>query len=360
MAKRDYYEILSVQRTASSVELKKAYRSLALQFHPDKNPGDKSAEDKFKEINEAYGVLSDDQKRAQYDQYGHSAFDGSAGFNFTGFEDIFGDIFSSFFGGGTGQSNTGSDLRYDLQITFEEAAFGCEKEIEIGKRVPCDACKGTGSAGGKDPAKCKECKGGGKQRIQQGFFTITRTCPSCRGAGHLIKDPCKECKGTTLKNKISKVKVSIPAGIDHGQRLKLRNEGEAGHSGAPAGDLYVVIAIKTHEIFERRDADVISRTFIPYSLAVLGGEIEIPTIDGNTKLNIPSGTQFGKVFRIKNKGIQVLGTTRRGDQHVQVLINVPSKITEEYRQALEKLRDFESADKSDSKGFMDKFKDMFS
>lgn len=366
MAKRDYYEILGVPKGAPASDVKKAYRSLAMKYHPDKNPGDKAAEEKFKEATEAYNVLSDDQKRKAYDQFGHQAFEGGGfggaqGFNFDGFENVFGDIFSSFFGEQSQASFAGNDLRYDMQVTFEEAAFGLEKEIEIKKKITCNDCKGSGMAGDKKPVKCNDCQGTGKQRIQQGFFTINRTCGACQGRGTIIKDPCKGCRGSGLKATTKKVKVSVPAGIDHGQRLKLRGEGEAGQHGAPSGDLYVVIAIKPHDIFQRQDSDVICRIPISYADAVIGAKISVPTLDGDVMMDVPAGTQFGKIFRLKNKGIKVLGSNRRGDQHVQVLIDVPSNISEEHREILEKLKEIEAREvMKDSKGFFDKFRELFS
>lgn len=372
LSAQDYYQILSVTRTSTSVEIKKAYRKKALQYHPDKNPGDKEAEEKFKEATEAYSVLSDDANRQRYDQMGHDAFvrsggAGGGGFGaggFEGFEDIFGDIFSQFFGGSTGgrssRGQAGNDLRYDMQISFEEAAFGIEKEIDISRRQHCDDCEGTGAKPGTSVESCKDCGGTGQVRMQQGFFTISRTCGRCKGSGQTISDPCRGCGGAGLKAVKSKLKVTIPAGIDHGQRLKLRGEGEAGSAGGPAGDLYVVVAVKEHAFFERHQSDVICEVKIPYTTAVLGAEIKVPTLRGEVSLKIPAGTPSGKIFRLKNKGIPILGTEQVGDQHVRVALIVPKKISEDHRSLLEELRDVEKADTSaEGRGFFDKVKEMF-
>lgn len=370
MAKRDYYEVLEVSRSASLGEIKKAYRKKAVQYHPDKNPGNKESEELFKEATEAYGVLSDESNRRKYDQFGHDAFTQGGGFGaggfsgFEGFEDIFGDIFSSFFGGAAGGSTTrgqsGSDLRYDLQIKFEEAAFGVEKEIQVNRRRLCEDCEGTGAKPGSSPQTCPDCQGAGQIRMQQGFFTISRTCSRCRGTGQHVTDPCRSCGGAGLKLAPSTLKVNVPAGIDNGQRLKLRGEGEGGIGGGPAGDLYVVIAIKEHPIFERHQSDLICEVKIPYTTAVLGDEIEVPTLDKPTRLKIPAGTPSGKIFRLKSKGIPYLGSEQRGDMHVRVAIIVPKKISEDHRSLLEELQGVEKADmQNEGKGFFDKVKEMF-
>lgn len=372
MSKRDYYEVLGLQRNASTDEIKKAYRKKALQFHPDKNPGNKEAEEKFKEATEAYSILSEPDARAKYDQFGHAAFQqgaGAQGFDFSqfgdfsGFEDLFGDILGSFFGGGGGRraAKGGRDLKYELDITFEEAAFGTAKEIEIGRRAKCDTCQGSGAAPGSSPEQCKECRGAGQIRMQQGFFTISRTCHVCSGTGSVIKSPCATCHGNGFKVAKSKISVKVPAGVDSGQRLKLRGEGEPAVGGGHSGDLYVVLNVQEHEFFQRQDAEVICELAIPYPKAVLGGEVEVPTIDGNVNLKIPAGTQSGKVFRLKNRGIQVLGTNRRGDQHVRVFIEVPKKVSEEERLILERLLELKGQQlaSGDDKGFFDKVKDIF-
>lgn len=369
MSKRDYYEVLGVSKGASTDEIKKSYRKKALEFHPDRNPDDAEAEKKFKEATEAYSVLSDSANRSKYDQFGHAAFDQSGGFSgfssgaFEGFEDIFGDIFGSFFGGATGggtRVQKGRDLRYDMQVSFEEAAFGCAQEIELDRRVDCEKCSGSGAKEGTSPERCGQCQGTGQIRVQQGFFTIGRPCGSCSGTGQVIKDPCTDCRGSGGVSKKGKIKVTVPAGIDHGQRLKLRGEGEAGPRGGPPGDLYVVILVDEHPFFEREESEVICEIPISYADAVLGTEIEVPTIEGKVEMKIPPGTPSGKVFRLKNKGIQILGTNRRGDQHVRVFIKVPKKISDEHRTQLEELRDVEAEDDSEEgKGFFDKVKDIF-
>lgn len=372
MSKRDYYEILGVAKSSTADEIKKAYRKKAVEFHPDKNPGNKEAEEKFKEATEAYSVLSDQQQRTKYDQFGHAAFQGNSGFqggDFSGFEDVFGDIFSSFFGGGFGSSSgqrkgatgkPGRDLKYDLKIDFEEAVFGCEKNISINKRVACEGCKGSGAQEGSSPETCPTCRGAGQVRMQQGFFTISRTCHTCSGNGTVVNNPCKKCGGSGYQNTKAQLNVKVPAGIDNGQRLKLRGEGESGLQGGPDGDLYVQLDVKDHPIFSREDAEIFCEVQIPYSVAVIGDEIEVPTLEGNVKMKIPAGTVSGKIFRLKNKGIQVLGTSRRGDQHVRVAIYVPKKISDEHKKLLEKIREIETSSlKENDKGFFDKVKNIF-
>lgn len=371
MAKRDCYEILEVSRTATLDEIKKAYRKKALQFHPDRNPDNKEAEEKFKEATDAYSVLSDDAARRRYDQFGWGAFEqGAGGFqgfgDFSGFEDIFGDIFGAFFGGGGGgrrsRGRSGRDLRYDLTIEFEEAVFGAEKEISLTRNVACKTCSGSGAKKGSSPETCSQCRGAGQVGIQQGFFTISRTCPQCQGSGQVIKDPCADCSGAGVKPEPGKLKVKIPAGIDQGQRLKLRGEGESGASGGSPGDLYVQIAIKPHKIFERQETEIICELPISYADASLGAEIEVPTLEGPTKLKIPHGTASGKIFRLKNKGVPVLGDTRRGDQHVRVYVEIPKKLSPERKELLEKLRllDQQEGKGEDGEGFFDKVKNIFS
>ncbi len=374
MSKRDYYEVLGVSRTASPDEIKKAYRKKAVQFHPDKNPGDKEAEEKFKEATDAYSVLSDKDGRAKYDQYGHAAFEqggGASGFHadFSGFEDIFGDVFSTFFGGAAagggrrGKGRAGNDLRYDMEVTFEEAAFGCEKEVTIGRRTTCDACAGSGATAGSGKDRCSQCDGHGQVRIQQGFFTLARTCHACGGQGEVIKNPCAQCSGSGLKMKESRLKVKVPAGVDHGQRLKMRSEGEPGAGGGPNGDLYVQIMVKEHPVFERQESELVCEVPITYASATLGAEIEVPSLEGKVKLKIPAGTASGKVFRLKNKGIPILGSNpqRRGDQHVRVYVHVPKKVSDQERELLEKLASIQGAVVDDTgKGFFEKVKDIFS
>lgn len=374
VAKRDYYEVLEVSRGASLEEIKKAYRKKAVKYHPDKNPGDPTAEEKFKEATEAYSALSDAESRAKYDRFGHAAFEqgrGGGGFHgdFSGFEDIFGDVFSSFFGGSMGggrrgRGRGGNDLRYDLEVSFEEAAFGCEKEITIGRHQGCETCGGSRAAKGSAPERCSQCNGAGEIRIQQGFFTLARTCHACGGAGEVIKNPCTDCSGSGRTMKESRLKVKIPAGVDHGQRLKMRGEGEAGSGGGPAGDLFVQILISEHPIFQRQEAEVVCEIPITYSAAALGAEIDVPALDGPLKLKIPAGTPSGKVFRFKNKGIPILGSNpqRRGDHHVRVFVQVPSKVSDEERELLEKLAELQGSVVVDGagRGFFEKVKDIFS
>ena len=370
--KRDYYEVLQVARTASLEEIKKSYRKIALQCHPDKNPGNSEAEEKFKEASEAYSVLSDSDNRQRYDQFGHAGL-GQGGFNagdFGNFEDLFGDIFGAFFGGAAGGSRRrqgrargkpGRDLRYDLEITFEEAIFGAEKEIELGRRVHCDTCSGSGAAPGSGSENCRTCGGAGQVRMQQGFFTIQRTCHTCNGAGQVIKKPCEKCSGSGTRITKSKINVKIPAGIDNGQRLKLRGEGEAGSAGGSNGDLYVQIAIRPHPVFQRQESELICDVGISYTVAVLGAEIDVPTLEGTQKMKIPAGTPSGKIFRLKNRGIKILGSNSRGDQHVRVHITVPSKVSSEHRELLQQLGDVEGlqVDSEQHKGFFEKVRDIF-
>jgi molecular chaperone DnaJ len=376
--KRDCYEVLGVERGASTDEIKKAYRKKALQFHPDRNPGNKEAEDKFKEATEAYSILSDPENRTKYDQFGHAAFEqGAGGFgggfqgfggDFPGFEDVFGDLFSSFFGGAAGSSGggrrargrAGNDLRYDLEISFEEAIFGAEKQIKLGRRTPCQTCEGSGAAPGSTPERCNQCGGAGQVRLQQGFFTIARTCHVCNGRGETIKARCADCSGSGSRLAESTLSVKIPAGIDNGQRLKLRGEGEPGSLGGPSGDLYVQIGVKPHPIFERQESELICEVPIAYTTAALGDEIEVPTLEGRVKMKIPAGTTSGKIFRLKNRGVQVIGSNSRGDQHVRVVIKVPKKISEKHKKMLKELRDVEAEDLvAESKSFFDKVKEMF-
>ena len=369
VSKRDCYEVLGLQRSASADEIKKAYRKAAIQFHPDKNPGNKEAEEKFKEATEAYSILSDADARARYDQFGHAAFQqGAGGFqgfgDFSGFEDIFGDIFGAFFGGAAGgrgsRGRAGNDLRYDLKIAFLEAVNGAEKEIKVARRGACEDCSGSGAAAGTQAESCPQCRGSGQIRIQQGFFTIQRPCNVCAGSGKFIKNACRKCSGSGLVVSHSKLQVKIPPGIDNGQRLKLRGEGEPGSGGGPQGDLYVQIAIEPHPIFEREGAELFCHVPVSYSSAVLGGELTIPTLEGESVLKIPGGTESGKLFKLKGKGVPILGSNRRGDLHVRVNIHVPKKTNEKHRAALEKLKELDEESMSqENKSFFDKVKQMF-
>jgi molecular chaperone DnaJ len=333
-AKRDYYEVLGVERNATDADLKKAYRKLALKFHPDKNPGDREAEEKFKEAAEAYEVLRDGQKRQIYDQYGHQGLEGTGFSGFGGFEDIFssfGDIFEDFFGFGGGRrsrsrANRGSDLRYDMQLTFMEAAFGAEKEIDVEKAEACSECEGTGAEPGTGVDTCPQCGGSGQMGRSQGFFTVRTTCGRCRGQGQVISNPCNTCKGRGKVLTRKKVSVRIPAGVDNGSRLRLTGEGEAGNYGGPSGDLYVFIHVEEHEFFQRDETSVLCQIPISFVQAALGDSVKIPTLNGETDLEIPKGTQPGDVFRLRGEGIPSLRNGHRGDQIVQVRVKTPTNL----------------------------------
>jgi molecular chaperone DnaJ len=375
--RRDYYEILGVSRGAADDEIKKAYRRLAVQFHPDRNPGDKhkEAEERFKEINEAYQVLSDPEKRAQYDRYGHAAFQGAGGgpgggfggFDFTqGFEEVFSDIFGDFFGTGRGRSRSrtrrGDDLRYDLEVDFEEAARGAEKVVKFQRLTQCEACNGTRARGGSASVKtCPNCRGTGQVRTQQGFFSIATTCAQCRGDGSIIVDPCPQCQGQGRVRRQESLSVRIPPGVDNGSRLKLRGEGEAGYAGGPAGDFYVVIHVREHPLFVRQDNDIIIEVPISFPQAALGGEIDVPTLDGKVKLKIPAGTQSSKILRLKGKGIVDLHGYGRGDELVKIVVETPKRLTARQREILEEFAKISGEDVNHplSKGFVDKLKEMF-
>lgn len=369
--KRDYYDVLSVARGASEEDIKKAYRKLAIQFHPDRNPGNKEAEESFKEVNEAYQVLSDAERRAQYDRYGHAAFQnpqsGGFGFEFTqGFEEVFSDIFGDFFGTGRGRnrarSRRGDDLRYDLEVEFEEAAKGGERIVKFQRLATCDACNGARARGGAEGVKtCPNCRGAGQVRTQQGFFSIATTCGQCRGEGMIIADPCPRCQGQGRVRKQESLSVRIPPGVDNGSRLKLRGEGEAGYGGGPAGDLYVVVHVKEHPLFVRQENDVIIEVPVSFPQATLGTEIDVPTLEGKVKVKIPAGTQSGKLVRLKGKGFTDLHGYGRGDQLVRVVVETPRKLSTRQRELLEEFAkiDGDSINHPMSKGFVDKLKEMF-
>jgi len=348
--KRDYYEILGVQREASNDELKSSYRKLALKFHPDRNPGDKNAEDQFKEAAEAYEVLRDPEKRALYDQFGHAGLEGSGFSGFGGFEDIFssfGDIFEDFFGfGGRRRSGTraqrGSDLRYDLTLGFMDAAFGTETEINIEKMETCPTCNGERCEPGTGPESCRQCGGMGQVTRNQGFFTVRSTCPVCRGEGQAIPHPCKKCRGSGQVAVAKKVSVKIPAGVDNGSRLRLTGEGEPGRQGGPQGDLYVFIYVEDHAFFQRRDTDIICAIPISFVQAALGDKIKVPTLNGDKKLQIPKGTQPGDVFYFKGEGIPSLRTGRRGNQVIQVDIKTPTQLSKRQETLLREFAELES------------------
>ncbi len=346
--KRDYYEVLGVSRNANDSEIKKAYRQLALKFHPDRNPGDRDAEEKFKEAAEAYDVLSDGKKRQIYDQYGHQGLEGSGFSGFSGFEDIFssfGDIFEDLFGFGSGRrsrTQRGADLRYDLSLSFMEAAFGTETDIDIEKMDGCSDCGGSGSEPGSHPETCPSCRGMGQVTRSQGFFTVRSTCPHCRGAGQVIRNPCRSCNGSGQVRVRKKVSVKIPAGVDSGSRLRLSGEGQAPAQGGQPGDLYVFIHVEPHEYFERDNTNVICQATISFTQAALGDTISIPTLTGERKLDIPKGTQYGDVFRFDDEGIPSLRNGRRGDQIIQVLIKTPTRLSKKQESLLKEFRKLES------------------
>lgn len=366
--KRDYYETLGVNRGASEEEVKKAYRKLALKYHPDRNPGDKQSEERFKEISEAYQVLVDAEKRAQYDQFGHAAFgDGGpfrGGFDFTtGFEDIFGDIFGEFFGAGTGRRRTrvrGEDLRYQMDLAFEEAVFGAEKKVKVPRQGRCDTCQGTGCKPGTSPRTCPSCRGRGQVSFQQGFFNVSRTCAQCRGEGTIIGDPCPACNGQGRVRKFHTLSIKIPPGVDSGSRLKLRGEGESGASGGPPGDLYVDIQVAPHPLFIRDGLDIICEIPISFVQAALGAEIDVPTLEGKVKMKIPAGTQSGKVFRLKGKGVRDVQGYRQGDQLVRAVVETPTHLTPRQKELLRELAALGGEEVHPlSKGFFDKVKQIF-
>jgi len=338
MAKRDYYEILGVTKNASGDEIKKAYRRLAMKHHPDRNTDDAGAEDKFKEAKEAYEVLKDDNKRAAYDKFGHDGVRGGpagGGFGAEGFSDIFGDVFGDIFGGGGGarrgrsQVFRGADLGYELKLDLEQAVAGDSRTIEVPTQVTCDECDGSGSEKGSEPESCTTCGGVGQVRMQQGFFSIQQTCPACKGSGTVITNPCHKCdgRGRTAKNK--KLSVKVPAGVDDGDRIRLSGEGEAGRNGGPPGDLYVEIRVRPHKIFRRDGADLSCEVPISFATATLGGEVELPTLDGNVSLKIPGGTQSEKIFRLRGKGVTTVRDKRTGDLFAKVAVETPVNLTEE-------------------------------
>jgi molecular chaperone DnaJ len=370
--KRDYYEVLSVSRQATSDEIKRAYRKLAVKFHPDKNPDDAHAEEKFKELGEAYDVLMDDDKRAAYDRFGHDAFAQGGGFGRGGFHDPFdifrevfgggGGIFETFFGGGATEQDRqrGSDLRYDMQITLEEAASGVEKEIEIRKLDACDTCKGTGAEPGSRTINCPSCGGRGQVISSRGFFQVSQTCPRCRGAGKIIDRPCRACDGDGRLEKASRVKLKVPAGISTGSRLRSSRQGEAGIRGGPQGDLYVVVHVKEHKIFQREEDNLYCEVPISFTMAALGGEVDVPTLEGRANVKVPAGTQSGQVFRLRGKGIINVNGHDRGDLMARLIVEVPSHLNAEQRQ---KLEDFASLCSEENtpirKSFFDRTKEFF-
>jgi len=373
-AKRDYYEILSVTRTATEQEIKSSYRKLAMQYHPDRNPGNTEAEEKFKECTEAYSVLMDAEKRARYDQFGHAGVNGAGGFqgfdpsNFADFSDIFGDIFSDFFGvnvnaGGRGRTRAqrGGDARADITLTFEEAAFGKKTEIKVRRYESCTQCHGTGAAAGKGATTCSSCAGRGQVRYQQGMFSIARTCPTCQGMGRVISDPCSKCKGEMRIMKEHAIDVTVPAGVEDGTRIRYSEQGDAGVNGGPAGDLYVVLKVKPHPFFEREGRDLHCSVPISFAQAALGDEITIPTLDSSEhKLKVPEGTQSGTTFRIRGKGVPALQGHGKGDLFVHVRVQTPSKLTKKQRELLAELGGtFSLENKPEPRSLFEKVKDIF-
>ena len=356
MAKRDYYEVLGVTREADAEEIRKSYRKFAVKYHPDKNPGDHTAEERFKELGEAYEVLSEPQKRAAYDQYGHAAFDarqranrGAGGASGAGFHDPFdifrevfgagggGGIFESFFGGGGERSGPqrGDDLRYDLQITLEETAAGCEKEISVSKLDRCETCEGSGAEKGSGVKTCQTCGGRGQVMMSRGIFSIAQTCPQCRGHGRILEKPCKSCHGDGRREKTSKIKLKIPPGVDDGTRLRSTGNGEAGFRGGPQGDLYVILHVQAHEIFQRDGDDLHCEVPVSFIQAALGSEIEVPTLEGKSVIKIPAGTQSGAVFRVKGRGVKNLQGYGHGDLHARIQVEVPTRLTSEQKAKLQ-------------------------
>ena len=376
MSKRDYYETLGVNRDASDDELKKAYRKLAMKYHPDRNPDNPKAEANFKEAKEAYEVLSDRQKRAAYDQFGHAGVDpqagmgGFGGFGAGGFADAFGGIFEEIFGGGRGGGRTrayrGADLRYNIEVTLEQAAFGTETKIRIPTMETCETCKGTGAKPGTQPTTCTTCHGNGQVRIQQGFFSIQQTCPQCHGSGKMISDPCTDCRGAGRVKRQKTLSVKIPAGVDEGDRIRLSGEGEHGINGGPPGDLYVQIQLKPHSVFQREGNDLHCEMPISFATAALGGEIEIPTLDNAAKIKIPAETQSGKTFRLRGKGIKGVRSHAPGDLFCHVVLETPVNLTERQK---ELLRELEESTHGEGKGnrhnprassWIDRVKEFFS
>lgn len=374
MSKADFYDILGVDRGADDKTLKSAYRKKAMQYHPDRNPGDAQAEANFKEINAAYEALKDPQKRAAYDRFGHAAFEqggpggpGGGGDFGASMSDIFEDIFGDFMGGGGGarrgrtSSNRGADLRYNLEISLEEAFAGKTVDIDIPSSVSCEKCSGSGARPGSDPTSCGTCGGIGKVRAAQGFFTIERTCPTCQGRGEIITDPCDNCSGDGRVHEERSLSVNIPAGIEDGTRIRLANEGEAGERGGPTGDLYIFVSLKPHDFFQRDGSDIFCRVPISLTTAALGGQFDVPTVDGGkTRVKVPDGSQSGKQFRLRGKGMSVLRAKQRGDMYIQIAVETPSNLSKRQRELLQEFEKESSADNNpQSHGFFARMRDFF-
>jgi molecular chaperone DnaJ len=373
MSKRDFYEVLGVSKGTDDKEIKKAYRRMAMKFHPDRNPDDKESEAKFKEVNEAYEVLSDSQKKQAYDQFGHAGVDGQSGFGGGGagagagnFSDIFGDVFGDIFGGsggGRGHSSVqrGSDLKYNMELTLEEAVRGVEKNIRVPSLSNCNTCDGSGAKKGTSPISCTTCGGSGQVRMQQGFFAVQQTCPACSGAGKIIKDPCNSCYGRGVKEETKTLNVKVPPGVDTGDRIRLSGEGEAGRNGGPSGDLYVEVHVKRHDIFERDGANLYCEVPISIAEASLGGEMEVPTLEGRVKLKIPAETQTGKLFRLRGKGVKPVRGHSVGDLMCRVVVETPVNLTSRQKEILKELQESLNGKKHSpkSKGWFDGVKKFF-
>ncbi len=374
MSKQDYYEVLSVSRDADEATLKKAYRRLAMKYHPDRNPDDAVAEEKFKEAKEAFEVLNDSQKRAAYDRFGHAGVDNSAGggqggFGGADFSDIFGDVFGDIFGGGRGgggrsRASRGTDLQYNLEMSLEESVAGMEKTLNIPAQVSCDQCSGSGAKAGTTPAQCDTCGGVGQVRMQQGFFSVQQTCPGCRGSGQIIKDPCSKCRGAGRVQEKKTLSVKIPPGVDTGDRIRLSGEGEAGEKGGPAGDLYVMVQVRSHAIFERDDDDLLATVPIDVVTASLGGELEVPTLTGIVNLKIPAGTQTDKVFRLRGMGVKPVRGHSAGDLLCKVVVEIPVNLTSDQKRLFDELRETMAGKKASRhspkhQGWLDGVKQFF-
>ncbi len=378
MTEKDYYEVLEVSKDASGDEIKKSFRRLAMQYHPDRNPGNKEAETKFKEINEAYEVLKDEQKRAAYDRYGHQAFANGGmgggnpfgGFDFGGgaggFADIFSEVFSEFVGRGRDAGRTyaqrGQDVRYNMSLTLEEAFTGLEKEITLPSTETCETCHGHGTKDGKEAPTCPYCKGSGKMRMQQGFFVVEQDCPQCKGTGHMVKDACPDCKGKGFVKKQKTIKVKIPAGVEDGMRVRVQGGGEAGIRGGESGDLYVFVSVKEHKLYEREGANLYARIPISMCCAALGGSIEIPSIDGSKiDVKVSAGAQSDQVIKVKNQGMSMVRSERRGDLFVKLHVETPVNLSARQKELLEEFRAIgkEESCQPEAKGFFDKIKDLF-